>query len=118
MLVSSVCDEIILLDSIASCVVSSQAGIYGAQSFVFHYRQQLSELLGTQLTSDTIDIIDAGPDHEDYFDAWDEIEQLDAIVVGGRRYSVCCREGDIFLIDLERLEQLDDTDKFWDLFLG
>lgn len=74
-------------------IVDGNRGIYAPQQFVKHL--DIGYLLKSNVRQLDIDILKIGPDHPDYWDAWDDITLLFEDPDGN---VILENDGDIFLI--------------------
>lgn len=75
-------------------LIDSHHGIYVPQIFAERYDANEYHLYG--IDPEDIDILLEGPDHEDYWEAWNNVLN-DAFSEDGRKY--LHQEGDLFLIE-------------------
>ena len=75
-----------------------------------------------QCPKDTLDVVLEGPEHADYWEAFDEILEIKITMDIGNGSTVygLCAHGDVFLLDITALETLegDGARLFWDAFTG
>ncbi len=78
--------------------LSDARGVYIPRDFANSFADRAGAVSGVD--EDTWDILDTGPDHDDYWEAWDEVLQ-NAIITDehGIKYSIW-QEGDCWLIPL------------------
>ena len=80
--------------------VCCHAGIYGPQEFIQRYSKSLKGDGYNSLNED-IAILEEGPEHPEYWDAWDEITTNCRVVdENGKEYYIH-HDGDIWLIPIE-----------------
>ena len=74
-------------------LVDGNRGIYIPKQFADNYGEQL---IGAAF-ADPIAICKQGPDHADYWQAWDEIERDGIVVLDGKQYTLH-QDGDLWAI--------------------
>ena len=106
-------------------IVDGLFGVYVPQNLAYTIKDHCPEALQAvreQCPNDTLDVLIAGPEHDDYWEAFDEILQITfnmAMPWGEITYGLYCNDS-VFLLDLNALEALegDGPRLFWDAFAG
>ena len=86
-----------------SLYADSQRGVYIPKEFAETYNRSLWQ----GIDKDDIDVLCAGPEHEQYWDAWDNVLN-NAKVVGDDGYTyILYQDGDLWVICYERITEED-----------
>jgi hypothetical protein len=80
----------------AELFLDSNRGIYIPRDFAEQVRHELVE----NVTAEDWDILQAGPDHELYWDVWNDVEQKAVIDDGNRKFTLY-QDGDLWLVPLD-----------------
>ena len=80
------------------CIVSDSLGIYMPQHFAYHFGKRFG------LDKETIEILEAGPEHEHYWDMWCEV--IDYATFTGQlddkpRTWALMQDGDLYAVSTE-----------------
>jgi len=74
------------------CLVDGARGIYAPQFFAECYGLEWG------LSQEDMDILLAGPDHEFYWEAWDDVWMGVTLELDGKTWHLHCDCGDIFMV--------------------
>jgi hypothetical protein len=92
------------------CWLNSARGVYVPRDFATSFSDRAKHVQG--VNDEEWAILEAGPDHEHYWDVWSDVEQ-GAVVLNnnGVRFTVWNNEGDCWLIPVGM--EWDDEKDFW-----
>ena len=87
------CDDINLEN--AELFLDSNRGVYIPQNFAEQVRHELVE----NVTAEQWDILQAGPDHEWYWETWERVLDYAVLDDGNRKFTLY-QDGDLWLIPI------------------
>lgn len=98
-----------LAEAVFSCAIDGCNGIYVGQC--------IGEVYGHLLTPEDCEVLAAGPDHEEYYDAWSEALDAIAFQYAGDTFRLHAGDsGDVFEVNQSIIDawELATGQSFWD----
>lgn len=107
-----------IADGVMELQVTSAAGIYIPKQFIESREEWQLEQIKAQTSDGTIELL-KDPEHEHYWDAWDEVLQVVFITPDGVKFWLH-QDGDLWAVNMTKLETHSDEcqEDFWETYTG
>ena len=105
-----------MADDCLELLINSAAGIYIPEEFINSRLTWQLKQIKDQTADDTIEIIKDGPDHEAYWDCWDEVLNVEFIMPNTGKRITLHQSGDLWAVKTDELEKYtgEEIEYFWD----
>ena len=78
-----------------------------------HFAESIDRSKVKYVSDDDWQILEAGPDHNDYWECWDDVTRDAEVIDGGYTYTIH-NDGDLFLVSLNHISPQEYRDLFGD----